>query len=140
MLASECCALVNNSRFIIYIYSEPRWLLVFSDLAPGLRSGLRLRLFYLTSLTLKQHLHDTGGSRHFRAGASFYHYNTSRLSPVVVNRGGLSYPLKDVAVFGVKSSYQLQQLGVLKTELKLGRAKLDNEIKYIQVITQMEAC
>ena len=64
----------------------------------GSCSGPRLRLFYLISLTLKQHFHDTRGSRHFRAGASSHHYNASRLSPGVDNRGGLSHPLKDVTV------------------------------------------
>ena len=76
----------------------------------GSGSGLRLRLFYLISLTLKQYFDDTRGSRHLRAGASSHHYNTSRLSPGVFNRGGLPHPLKDVAVFRVKTLDDLSSL------------------------------
>ena len=44
-------------------------------------------------------VHDT-----FVPAQVFYHYNISRLSPGVVDRGGLSHPLKDVTVYELKSS------------------------------------
>ena len=98
MLASKCCALVNNSRFIVYIYGGPRWLLVFGGLAPGLlqqtQAAPLLPYFpnpkVISSIT--PGVHDTYVPPQSFTATYF------QASPGVVNRGGLSHPLKDVTI------------------------------------------